>query len=84
MNWFSGLFIYSIIWMVVHFMVLPLGFHLPKYIKLGWASSAPEKPKLVVKMGLTSVISLIVWLGIYMFVRKHPNWLIHLLGQYPL
>jgi predicted secreted protein len=79
MNWLSGIFIYLIIWMVVHFMVLPLGYHLPRYIKPGWASSAPEKPKIVVKMVVTSFLSLVVWGIIHLLVTTHPEYLRFLL-----
>lgn len=52
--------IYFTTWWVVIYMILPLGVKVPKKVKKGHATSAPEKPKLKEKFIITSVISFFI------------------------
>ncbi len=65
----SGLAIYFILWWVVLFAVLPFGAHsaheLGEEIETGHAPSAPVAPKLLWKFLATSVISGVIFAGIY-------------------
>lgn len=69
MGWLSGFFIYLIIWWVVLFTVLPWGVRVPDEPEKGHASSAPENPRLWMKVLVTSVIALLVW-GLVYFVME--------------
>ena len=58
----SGLVLYICIWMIVWFAVLPWRVHVPESTEPGFANSAPEKPHLLIKLGVTSVITFLIWL----------------------
>jgi predicted secreted protein len=67
MTWFGTAAIFAIVWWLVLFMVLPFGAAPPEKVEPGMATSAPAKPRLAVKMGITTVVAavvtaLIVWL----------------------
>jgi predicted secreted protein len=62
MSVISGIVTYVIIWWVVLFAVLPWGVSTALSSSLsGHAKSAPEKPRLLLKFFVTSVITLIIW-----------------------
>ena len=65
MSWFGGIVTYVIIWWMVLFAVLPWGNRPPEEPEPGHATSAPEKPRLVLKFavttGIATVIFLLVW-----------------------
>jgi predicted secreted protein len=65
MTLLSGIFVYVLIWWVVLFAVLPWGVRIPDQPEAGHASSAPVHPHLVAKMIATSIVSLVLWLGVY-------------------
>lgn len=60
-----GIFVYLIIWWAVLFAVLPLGVKRPENPEPGTDPGAPDKPMLLKKALITSVVSGIVWLGVY-------------------
>ena len=60
----SGIVVYILLWWWVLFMVLPFGARAPETIEQGHATSAPERPRLVKKMLITSVIAAILWFGV--------------------
>ena len=67
MTWFGTAVIFAIVWWLVLFMVLPFGAAPPEEVEPGMATSAPAKPRLAVKMGITTVLAalvtaLVVWL----------------------
>ncbi|MDX1401245.1 MAG: DUF1467 family protein [Kiloniellales bacterium] len=70
MNWFSGLLTYIIIWWLVLFMVLPWGAHAPEKPEIGHAASAPEKPRLWLKAGVTTLIAGAVWLLVFLAIEN--------------
>lgn len=61
MTWVTGLATYFIIWWLVLFMVLPFGVKTPDRPEPGMATSAPERPRLWLKAGATTVIAALVW-----------------------
>ena len=65
MGWVSGLLVYALIWSVVLFTVLPWGVKLRDRPEPGHATSAPENPRLWLKMAATSAFSLVIWLAVY-------------------
>jgi predicted secreted protein len=70
MTLLSGVFIYVLIWWVVLFAVLPWGVDIPENPEPGHASSAPAHPHLVGKLIATSLVSLVVWAGVYYVIAN--------------
>lgn len=62
MNWFTGVLVYVVLWMLAWMCVLPLWVKMPDRIGRGHASSAPEDPQLLWKAILASAISGVLWL----------------------
>ena len=67
MTWFGTAVIFAIVWWLVLFMVLPFGAAPPDEVEPGMAPSAPAKPRMAVKVAITTVLAalvtaLIVWL----------------------
>ncbi len=71
MGWVSGVAIYVIIWWTVIFMVLPWGVRSvsPEDVERGHASSAPRRPRILLKMAVTTAVSGLVWLGVYAVIE---------------
>ncbi len=65
MGWLTGILVYVVIWWLVIFTVLPWGVRPPETVEPGHAESAPERPRMWLKVGVTTVIAAIVWAGIY-------------------
>lgn len=51
-------------------MVLPWGVRVPDEPEPGHASSAPERPMLWRKVAITTVVSAVIWLGVYWLVTS--------------
>ena len=62
--------VYVIIWWVVIFAVLPWGVRVPETHAPGHATSAPERPMLWRKAAITTAISAVIWLGVYMMIES--------------
>ena len=60
-----GIFVYLIIWWAVLFAVLPLGVKRQENPEPGTDPGAPEKPMLLKKALITTVVSGIVFAGVY-------------------
>lgn len=72
MGWVSGLAVYGIIWWLVIFMVLPWGARPidDADAELGHAPGAPKNPRMMLKMAVTTVISGVIWGGVYMVLES--------------
>lgn len=57
----SGIVVYTMIWWIVLFMILPWGAHPEESVRQGNASSAPKNPRLLLKFLLTTIISTLLW-----------------------
>ncbi len=57
----SGIVVFIIIWWLVLFTVLPWGVHVPDETKPGFATSAPDKPRLWLKFAITTLIAAALW-----------------------
>ncbi|MBS0643144.1 MAG: DUF1467 family protein [Acetobacteraceae bacterium] len=71
MNWFTGVVLFVIIWWTALFAVLPLGTHPvqdPDNVS-GWRG-APENPRLVRKVIVTTIVTAIIWLGVFAVVKS--------------
>ena len=67
MTWFAAGVIFVIVWWLVLFMVLPFGARPPDEVEPGMAPSAPARPRMGLKIAVTTVIAigvtaLILWL----------------------
>ena len=71
MAWVTGIVVYVIVWWVTLFAVLPLWVTPSDPGDPGHAAGAPQRPRMLLKIGITSVVSALIWLAIY-FVVKSP------------
>ncbi len=67
MDLFGGIVVFVVVWWLVLFMVLPFGATPPDEVEPGTAPSAPARPRLLLKMAITTVLAgavtaLVVWL----------------------
>jgi predicted secreted protein len=67
MSWATGLMVYVVIWWTVLFAVLPLGVRRAENPGAGQDRGAPERPNLLRKAIITSVVAAVLWLGFYFF-----------------
>ena len=72
MNWVTGLAVYAVLWWLVIFMVLPWGNRQIDAgdVAQGQAHGAPQKPRLLIKMAVTTVIAGILWAVAYIGVES--------------
>ncbi len=70
-QWVTGVAIYIVIWWLVLFMVLPFGVRRPEAHELekGQEPGAPVKPRMWLKLLVTSVISLVLY-GIFYLIAE--------------
>ncbi len=61
MTWFEGLVTFVIIWWMVLFTVLPWGVRIPDSPEKGHATSAPMRPRLWLKLSVTTGIAVLLW-----------------------
>lgn len=65
MGWFSGTVVFIMIWWVIFFTTLPFGnrssYEEGEAAQPGHAPSAPIKPRLWLKVGITTLISCALW-----------------------
>jgi len=72
MNWVTGLAVYLVLWWLVIFMVLPWG-NRPvdqEDIDRGHAPSAPKKPRLLIKVAITTAIAGVLWIVVYFIIQS--------------
>jgi len=65
MSWATGLMVYLVIWWTVLFAVLPLGVGKLKDPGKGEERGAPERPDLVRKAIITSIVAAVLWIAFY-------------------
>lgn len=70
MGWLSAIFVYALIWFVVLFAVLPWGVQLPDNPEPGHAPSAPINPRIGIKFIATSIVSAIIWAGVWYVMQS--------------
>ena len=73
MAWVTGIVVYVLVWWVTLFAVLPLWVTPAEPDDPGHAAGAPQRPRLLLKMAITTVVSALIWLAIYVLVRS--SWL---------
>ena len=78
MDWFGTAVVFAIVWWLVLFMVLPFGAAPPDEVEPGMASSAPAKPRIAVKVAITTVLAVLltglaVWLVDSGLIQLRPR-----------
>ncbi len=67
MDWLGTAVVFTIVWWLILFMVLPFGAAPPDEVEPGMATSAPAKPRMAIKLAITTLLAalatgLISWL----------------------
>lgn len=70
MGWISGIVVYVLVWWVTLFAVLPLWVMPAEPGDPGYGSGAPARPRLLLKVAITTLVAGIIWLAIYAVVRS--------------
>jgi predicted secreted protein len=70
MGWVTGIVVYILVWWVTLFAVLPLWVTPPDRSDPGYAAGAPPRPRLLLKVAVTTVVSAIIWTAIYAVVNS--------------
>ena len=65
MNWATGIMVYLVSWWTILFAVLPLGVRRVQDPGPGQDRGAPERPQLLRKAIITSLVAAVLWLGFY-------------------
>ena len=78
MNWLGTALVFAIVWWLILFMVLPFGAAPPDEVEPGMATSAPARPRLAVKLAITTVLAaivtaLIMWLVDSGLIQLRPK-----------
>jgi len=69
MGWVTLAVIYFIIWWITLFMVLPFGVHRQTDNIEGQDSGAPQKPRMLLKVAVNTVLAFVIWLGVFIVDR---------------
>ena len=78
MSWFGSAITFVVVWWLVLFMVLPFGAAPPEEVEPGMATSAPAKPRIGLKLAITTVIAAlltggILWLADSGLIQLRPS-----------
>lgn len=69
MGWATGIMVYLVIWWIALFMVLPLGVRRVENPGRGQDVGAPERPELLRKAIITTIVAAVLWLAFYGFYQ---------------
>jgi len=71
MNWFTGTVLFILIWWTALFAVLPIGTRPVQQpdAASGWRG-APEQPRLLRKVIVTTIVSIVLWSASYALIRS--------------
>lgn len=64
----SGIVVFVVVWWLVLFTVLPWGVRTPDRPEPGMAESAPVAPRLGIKAMITTAITAVIWVIVYLLV----------------
>jgi predicted secreted protein len=65
MSWATGLMVYLVIWWTILFAVLPFGVKRVENPGRGQDHGAPERPQILRKAIITSIVAAVLWIGFY-------------------
>ena len=66
----SGVVVYILLWWWVLFMVLPFGAKAPERVGEGHANSAPAKPRMALKLVITTGLSAVLFIIVYFIIAS--------------
>lgn len=66
----GGVVIFTIVWWLAFFMLLPVGVRTAESVDPGHAASAPERPRLVPKALAATAAAALVTFGLHVAVRQ--------------
>jgi len=70
MGLYTGIMVFVVTWWIVIFAVLPWGNNdPPEQVEQGHATSAPARPKLLLKFLVTTIVTAVIWIAIDQAVR---------------
>jgi len=71
MTWVTGLVLYTLIWWVTLFAVLPIGTRpLPDADQTSGWRGTPAAPRLLRTVVMTTVVSAVVWVIVYLIITS--------------
>lgn len=70
MGWVTAIILYVLIWWITLFAVLPLWVTPAEPDDPGHAAGAPQQPHLLRKVAVTTVVSALIWVAIYLVIRS--------------
>jgi predicted secreted protein len=70
MAWVTGIIVYVLVWWITLFAVLPLWVTPAEPDDPGHAAGAPQRPRMLLKIAITTVVSALIWLAIYLLVKS--------------
>lgn len=71
MNGFTGFVLFAVIWWIALFAVLPIGTKpVAKADETSGWRGTPERPRLMMKIIITTIIASLLWTGTYFLVRS--------------
>lgn len=65
-----GILIYAMFWVVILFLVLPWGVQVSDTLTPGQATSAPDNPRIGLKLVLTSILAGFLWGGAFLVLKN--------------
>jgi predicted secreted protein len=65
MSWATGVMVYLVIWWTILFAILPLGVRRVENPGPGQEKGAPERPQLLRKAIITTIVAAVLWTGFY-------------------
>ena len=65
MPWATGIMVYLVIWWTILFAILPLGVRRVENPGKGEERGAPERPQLLRKAIITSIVAAVLWIAFY-------------------
>lgn len=66
----SGVVVYILLWWWVFFMVLPFGAKAVTEPEEGHAPSAPERPRILIKLLITTLIAMGLWVVAWQIIQS--------------
>ena len=74
MSWFSAALVFIVVWWLVFFVSLPFGarsFHeAGEEVNVGSASSAPIRPRIWLKAGISTLIAAVLTVVVYFLIDR--------------
>ena len=64
---FTHILIFILVWWILFFILLPINIKVPQKVESGHAKSAPNKPYLILKFIVTSILSVIILFFLILF-----------------